>query len=66
MSWDVRYITLLWLSLVVRLPFDLAQFDKDSPGTTFHTIESIGKRFIARAGLDRETGALVLARLYAR
>lgn len=65
-AWYLRYVTLLWLSLVVMLPFDLAQFDTGSPGETFAALEDVGKSNLARAGLDREAAALLLARLYAR
>jgi len=65
-AWETSYITLLWLSLVVKLPFDLAQFDKGVSGATFAALEAAGKNNIAKAGLEREAAAVLLSRLYAR
>ncbi|KAG8909114.1 hypothetical protein FRC00_010736 [Tulasnella sp. 408] len=66
MNWETRYIVLLWLSLVAMLPFDLAQFDRGNPGSTFERLEAAGKTNLDKAGLEREGAALLLARLYAR
>lgn len=66
-QWALRYIVLLWLSLICMIPFDLAQFDEeDSIGKTAETIESIAKTYLGRAGLERESAALTLSRLYTR
>ncbi|KAG8944194.1 hypothetical protein FRC00_010728 [Tulasnella sp. 408] len=66
MNWETRYIVLLWLSLVAMLPFDLAQFDRGNPGSTFERLEAAGKTNLDKAGLEREGAALLLTRLYAR
>lgn len=66
MNWETRYIVLLWLSLVAMLPFDLAQFDGENPGSTFERLEIAGKNNLDKAGLEREGAALLLTRLYAR
>ncbi|KAG9019896.1 hypothetical protein FRB90_000026 [Tulasnella sp. 427] len=66
MSWETRYIVLLWLSLVAMLPFDLAQFDRGNAGSTFTRLENAGKNNLEKAGLEREGAALLLTRLYAR
>jgi tubulin-specific chaperone D len=65
--WSLRYVTLLWLSLICMLPFDLAQFDE--PGQQNQTalaVEEFGKSNLGRAGLERDGAALLLSRLYAR
>ena len=31
-SWQVHYILLLWLCMLVLVPFDLARFDAARPG----------------------------------
>lgn len=48
------------------LPFDLAQFDRGNPGSTFERLEAAGKTNLDKAGLEREGAALLLTRLYAR
>jgi tubulin-specific chaperone D len=49
------------------IPFDLAQFDEDGqPGRTAEAVESIGKSYLGKAGIDRDAAALLLSRLYMR
>jgi hypothetical protein len=49
------------------IPFDLAQFDEeDSVGKTADTVESVAKTYLGCAGLERESAALTLSRLYSR
>ncbi|KAI0699071.1 TBCD protein [Cytidiella melzeri] len=65
--WPLRYVMLLWLSLICRLPFDLAQFDEpDSIGKTSSDIETVAKSYLSKAGMERQGAAILLARLYAR
>ena len=65
--WEVFYAVMLWLSLVCMIPFDLDQFDESHErGKTAEAIEGIAKRFLCRAGVEREGAALVLSRLYTR
>ncbi|KAH7912534.1 ARM repeat-containing protein [Hygrophoropsis aurantiaca] len=66
-QWSIRYVLLLWLSLICRIPFDLEQFDEhDCLGHTADTIESIAKSHLSKAGLEREGAAELLSRLYTR
>lgn len=66
-QWALRYVVLLWLSLICMIPFDLAQFDDpDRVGETAASIESIAKGFLGKAGLEREGAAILLSRLYIR
>lgn len=66
--WTLRYLILLWLSLICRIPFDLTKFDEDdsTPNETALTIERIGRNLLNRSGLEREGASLLLARLYTR
>lgn len=65
--WTLRYVILLWLSLICMLPFDLAQFDEeDQKGQTASKIEEIAKSNLSRAGVEREAAGILLARLYTR
>ncbi|KAG6918759.1 hypothetical protein DXG01_011950 [Tephrocybe rancida] len=66
-QWALRYVVLIWLSLICMIPFDLAQFDEvDQDGHTAVAIETTAKGFLGRAGLEREGAALLLSRLYTR
>lgn len=66
-EWALRYALLLWLSLVCMIPFDLEQFDEEGKiGETASRVEGVGKMFIDKAGLDRESAAILLSRFYMR
>ncbi|KZV83442.1 ARM repeat-containing protein [Exidia glandulosa HHB12029] len=65
--WNLRYVMLLWLSLICMIPFDLHRFDDaSSPGHTLQRLQVIGKQYISYAGIERDVSATMLARLYAR
>lgn len=67
LRWSLRYILLLWLSLVCMIPFDLEQFDEvGKEGETATRVETAGKSFLGKAGLDREGAALLLSKFYMR
>lgn len=66
MQWGLRYVVLLWISLVCMIPFDLAQFDEIDAGQTAHALVKIGKENLSKSGMDREAAALLLSRLYMR
>ena len=65
--WSLRYVILLWLSLVCMIPFDLEQFDEpNQAGGTAESVESLAKQGLGNAGLEREGSAIVLSRFYMR
>lgn len=65
--WSLRYVVLLWLSLICMIPFDLAQLDEtDRMGETAVKVESLGKFHLGKAGLEREGAASLLSRFYMR
>ncbi|KAF8606944.1 ARM repeat-containing protein [Ceratobasidium sp. AG-I] len=68
-AWALRYVMTLWLSLICMIPFDLARFDE--PGASpdrlvAARLDSIGKIYIRYPGIERESAAMLLARLYMR
>ncbi|KAI0086506.1 ARM repeat-containing protein [Irpex rosettiformis] len=66
-QWHLRYVMLLWMSLICMLPFDLAQFDDPkSIGKTASDVETVAKSYLSRAGVERQGAAILLARLYSR
>ncbi|EJC98100.1 TBCD protein [Fomitiporia mediterranea MF3/22] len=65
-AWVIRYIMMLWTSLVCMLPFDLAQFDGDYSVTTAESLQTIGITELDKPGLERDGAALLLSRLYMR
>lgn len=66
--WEVRFVLILWLSLVCMIPFGLDRFDNlsKSGATTWSRLEDIGWRFLDEPGKEREAAALLLARLMLR
>lgn len=66
-QWTLRYVVLIWLSLICMIPFDLAQFDEvGKDDYTASLIESSARELLGKAGLEREGAALLLSRLYTR
>ncbi|KAJ3937144.1 MAG: TBCD protein [Lentinula lateritia] len=65
-QWALRYVLLLWLSLVCMLPFHLSQFDETENGHTARVIEHTTKRYLSNAGLEREGAAIALSHYYMR
>ncbi|KIN99611.1 hypothetical protein M404DRAFT_16471 [Pisolithus tinctorius Marx 270] len=66
-QWTLRYVVLLWLSLVCRIPFDLDQFDEDDQiGRLASALESTAMEYLNKAGLEREGAAILLSQFYMR
>ncbi len=67
--WELRYVCLLWLSLICMIPFDLAKFDRPDRKSTDSTaarIASVAHHFITSPGKERDAAAVVLGRLFQR
>ncbi|KAI9465506.1 TBCD protein [Lactarius psammicola] len=65
--WPIQYASLLWISLICMIPFDLAQFDEGGKeGQTAVAIEAVAKRGLTNSGIVREGAAVLLSRLYVR
>lgn len=77
-EWPYRYVVLLWLSLITKIPFDLDRFDEAGGAgggwvsasggsmTTAQTLEYIGKKYLEYAGMEGVGASLLLAGLYTR
>ncbi|GAA5967479.1 hypothetical protein JCM3765_004681 [Sporobolomyces pararoseus] len=61
-TWEVRFLLLLWLSVCVRLPFDLSRLETG----TGERIQYCAERWIGGGSKEREGGIEVLAKYYAR
>ena len=65
--WPLRSTLLLWLTLIIVIPFDLARFDEEGASESVaDQIENIGKSFLSKAGIEREFAAMLLAKFYTR
>ena len=67
--WEVRYVLLLWLSLVIRIPLDLFRIDSNQDSETESTVrrvQNMAKAYLSSSGKEREASAELLARLYTR
>lgn len=68
--WEVRYVLLLWLSMLVRIPFDLKTADSrvsvSSERNIITDIIEICKSYLGKNGPEREAAAICIARLFSR
>jgi hypothetical protein len=66
--WNPRYLALLWLSLICRIPFDLSSFDDEGApsGQTAQELEDIARNSLDKSGLERDAASLLAAHLYTR
>lgn len=67
-GWELRYILLLWLSLVCMIPFDLQKFDNTQHRaiSTTDSVLSITKFFLDSPGKERDAAALTLGKVLQR
>jgi hypothetical protein len=64
LKWETRFILLVWLSLLCRVPFDL---NRVGSGTSLFTkLFETGFKFCAYSGKEREGAAELLGRLFTR
>jgi tubulin-specific chaperone D len=67
-AWEVRFAVLLWLSVLVLIPFDLASVDSDDGargGLVARTV-AICRKFLDDAGRQRDVAAGLAARVLTR
>jgi hypothetical protein len=80
-EWAYRYVVLLWLSLITKIPFDLVRFDdgdtfpvQENSGTdelitaaaTAQKLENLGKKYLQFPGMEGVGASLLLSGLYTR
>jgi hypothetical protein len=66
-TWQTRYSLLLWLSMIVLIPFDLATVDSNSDSTSIVAkLVSVAQQYLSDAGPTRDMAAVLLSRLFSR
>ncbi|EQC36821.1 hypothetical protein SDRG_05653 [Saprolegnia diclina VS20] len=72
-TWEIRYVLLLWLSILALVPFDLKTVDSSMSGhETSDTVAIVGniiticKTYLQDSGATQQAAALCLARLLSR
>jgi hypothetical protein len=72
-SWELRSTLLLWLSLLMTVPFGLSAFDEAGSGQatgglsqTARRVETLCRPLLYKPSKEGEYAALTLAKLYAR
>ncbi|KAI9324905.1 armadillo-type protein [Zopfochytrium polystomum] len=64
--WEIRYVLILWLSLIVMIPFDLATIDSQGGSGIVNSIIDLCKEFLTSTGKEQEGVAVLLTRLLTR
>ena len=62
--WQAQYVLLIWLSLIVLVPFDLDTID--SSGDLVQGVMSLCKTFLEHTGKPREGAGITIAKLITR
>lgn len=70
-AWETRYILLLWLSIIVIIPFDLCRMDGSAPRdgpwhSTIDRVMAVGKLYLLVTDKSRDAAALLLAKFISR
>ena len=67
-TWETRYSLLLWLSLLVRVPFDLTTIDSTSASgvTLIDSLVLTGQSYLSDPGATRDMAAVFLSQLLTR
>ncbi|VDL62626.1 unnamed protein product [Hymenolepis diminuta] len=65
-NWQTRYILLLWLSIVVMVPFALERLDKSGKPPLIERIINEAKRYVVREDITQIAAAHLLAKFISR
>eukprot|EP00118_Oscarella_pearsei_P021637 m.243932 g.243932 ORF g.243932 m.243932 type:complete len:1220 (+) comp40242_c1_seq17:38-3697(+) len=67
LTWEIRYVSLLWLSILVMAPFDMKRFDSDSSSSSItHRIIAVCKNYVQRGDKSQDAAALLFAKFVTR
>ena len=61
-TWELRYVLLLWFSLVAMLPFALGA----GPSGAGARVREIGMSYLAESSKERDAAVTLLSRYYSR
>lgn len=65
-TWETRYILLLWLSIIVMIPFDLSRLDGSIGPTQHHTISRVlelARLYLTVTDKSQDAASLLCAKL---
>ncbi len=65
-TWENRYVLLLWLSMLVLVPFDIGTIDSSATSTLTCTVVHLCRSTLLDAALTREAAAVCLGSLLTR
>ena len=65
-TWETRYVLLLWMSIVILIPFDLASVDSSANEILVQSLISLCKKYLSDAGPTRDMAAVLLSKLFSR
>lgn len=64
--WEMKFIMLLWLSLISMIPFDLSTVDSSEDGTLVESILNISKKYLDCVGKEYQGACILAMRLLTR
>lgn len=68
--WETKYVVLLWLSIIVRVPFDLASIDTSQGagdgGSLLDRIMSVAQSYLPQPAKTRDGAAVLISQLLTR
>ncbi|KAK9767248.1 hypothetical protein K7432_003080 [Basidiobolus ranarum] len=67
-SWETRYVLLIWLSLIVMIPFDLQTIDSgfNNEITLIEHLMQVAKEYLSCCSKESDAAAVFLSRLLSR
>lgn len=65
-EWYNTYILLLWLSIIVLTPFDIATIDSSSENSLIDTLMNPSIECLGQMGKSKEAAALLIGKLLSR